>query len=100
MQLKRHPDIEKLGFLFDVGETPLHKDVGLRCRFKHPECPAERDGFTIVAVQRSWDGRIVYRVVGDDDLHRFGRPACPENIEIERCPNIINLKARRLAKEW
>jgi len=65
-----------------TSDDELSRNIGRRCVFIHPTCPAEFDIFTICAVQRLFDGTRAYRVVGDKDEHRFGRPARPEEIRI------------------
>lgn len=68
--------------LFNTGETALSEDIGLRCRFINPRCPAEQDDFTITAIQKNYRGDLCYRVVGDTDSHSFGCVAHPSDVEI------------------
>ena len=74
----RHADLTAPGFdpLFNgLADHPMRADIGRRCRFVAPTCPAERDTFTVQTVQRDFTGQVVYRVVGDADAQGFGRPA-------------------------
>jgi len=63
-----------------VTDDPLGFDVGRRVRFSAPRCPAEQDDFTIIATQRICDNSIAYRVVGDAEQIKAGRPARPEEV--------------------
>ncbi len=70
------------GGLFDVPPCDMDLNVGKRCRFTTGRCLSEKfDTFTVVGVQKNYRGDLVYRVVGDEDVHRFGRCASPEDIE-------------------
>lgn len=74
---------------FEVKDHPLQADVGRRAVFIEPRCKAEEDEFEVVGVQKMWgrrDGRyapdvIGHRVVGDEDMHRFGRCASPGRLK-------------------
>lgn len=80
--MTRHPDLDVFsGIFFDIPHTDLHKDIGGRIKFK------KRDGYlyslqeyTIVGVQRIYDGTLAYRVEADDDPHHFGRPAKVDDV--------------------
>jgi hypothetical protein len=75
-----HTDLKGLPY-FDVDANDLDADVGRRCRIKNARWPAEHDTFTVTATQTIYDGTLAYRIVGDKDVWRFGRPARPEEIE-------------------
>lgn len=80
---KLHPDLDVFrvkGGLFDVEPGPLDANIGRRCRFVKPCCVAEKDVFTVATVQKNWRGELCYRVVGDSDIHKFGRVASPEQV--------------------
>lgn len=79
-RLDMHQEIENLTGIF-LNDSELSKNIGRRCVFMDPTCPAEFDIFTICAVQKLYDNTTAYRVVGDKDEHRFGRPARQEKIK-------------------
>lgn len=75
-----HSDIENYPDLL-VPDTELDRNIGRRCVFINPSCPAEAiDTFTVCGVQALFDGSLAYRVVGDLDTYRWGRPAKPHDI--------------------
>ena len=62
--------------LFDVSEPAMEANIGRRVRFHTPKCDAEREEWEIWFVQRTYDGRLVYRLRQDasDTFGRIGRP--------------------------
>ena len=83
---KLHPELEALryeGGLFDVEPHPNDLNVGKKCRFVKPRCPAEQGTHTIKCLQKNYKGEICYRVTGGPyDAHNFGRVAKFEEVEI------------------
>jgi len=83
---KLHPELEALrceGGLFDVEPHPNDLNVGKKCRFVKPRCPAEQGEHTIKCLQKNYKGEICYRVTGGPyDAHHFGRVAKFEEVEI------------------
>lgn len=78
-----HPDLNAFrtrGGLFDVPITELDADIGRRCVITDPRCPAEQDTFTVATTQKNYRGDVVYRLVGDADFHKFGRPCDPARV--------------------
>ena len=82
-RFQTHPEMNALrcpGGLFDVEPGPLDLEVGKRCRFVRPTCPAEKETFRIVAVQKNWRGEFCFRVQSRADS--FGRVARPSDVII------------------
>lgn len=80
------PELRKLnsvGGLFDVEPCELDLNVGKRCEWIVKDCGIKQDGFTIVGVQKLFDGTVAYRVVADSDSRKFGMPARPNEIHIQ-----------------
>jgi hypothetical protein len=75
-----HKEIETFPELF-TSDKEMSQNIGRRCRFVSPSCHAEFDMFTVCAVQTIYDGSLAYRVVGDKDNRRFGRPARANEIK-------------------
>ena len=77
-----HPDLRVFENIYFNAKNPeMEKNVGMKCRFKNPSCLAEKEIFEVVGIQFDWKREIVYRVVGEYDVYRFGRCASPERIE-------------------
>lgn len=85
-RIELHPDLESLrcdGGLFDVPPHPNDLNVGKKCRFKEPKCPAENGTHIILCLQKDYRGEICYRVTGGPfDANKFGRVAHFDEIEI------------------
>lgn len=84
--MTRHPDLDVFsGIFFDLPRTDLHKDIGGRIKFKRDDGYLySLQEYTIVGVQRIYDGSLAYRVMADDDTHRFGRPAKVDDVVFVR----------------
>lgn len=78
-RLDMHHEVEELDIF--IQDSELAKNIGRRCVFINPQCPAEFDIFTICAIQKMYDGSFAYRVVGYKDEARFGRTARPNEIK-------------------
>lgn len=86
---KLHPELNAFncpGGLFDVEPCELDLDVG---RFGRVKDPNKRQGtiykerFEVVGVQKDYRGRVIYRVVFESDIHRFGTPLPPDEVILE-----------------
>jgi hypothetical protein len=68
--------------LFDVEPCEMDMNIGKRAKFLNPTCLIENDWFTIVGVQKNYQGIKCYRVVADSDKHKFGQVADSYKLEI------------------
>ena len=81
--MKLHPDLDSFrNTLFSVPVSQLDRWVGKRVVFKKPECPDQYGTFTVVCVQKIYDGSLALRVVADTDINKFGQPAKETEIRL------------------
>lgn len=78
-----HPELENFkvpGGIFDVEPCEMDLKIGMRGLLISPKFPAETKPFTVVGVQLDWSGKKCWRVVHDDDAHKFGRVLSPDSL--------------------
>lgn len=63
----------------DTNSSDLQQNVGKPCRYIAPKYPGQYGDWTIVAVQKIWNGKLAYRITAEDNP--FGYPAEPHEIE-------------------
>ena len=90
MLKKLHPDAATVLTERDLlAQNPeMEKNVGCVIRFKWNEKDAKALGtakrdftYTIIGVQKIWDGRVAYRVLCNGYKDTFGCPALPDEID-------------------
>ena len=73
-KMELHHELTDLA-MFNASDENMEKDIGRRCTIIDPKYPIEHGLFTVQGVQYIFDGSLAYRIVGDADVHGFGRPA-------------------------
>lgn len=74
-----HPDTANFyterGGLFTIMNHPLRAHIGRKVIYIRPTSAAELEVYTIVHLQRLYDGSIGYRLTCESDTMNAGRPA-------------------------